>query len=40
MSLRVHGGAAVVYAKVAYDVPVLAVVEWRTARRCRTMSTR
>jgi hypothetical protein len=40
MSLRVHGGAAVVCAKVAYDVPVLAVVEWRTARRCLTMSTR
>jgi hypothetical protein len=40
MSLRVHGGAAVVCAKVAYDVPVLAVVEWRTARRFWTMSTR
>jgi hypothetical protein len=39
-SLPVHDGAAVVCAKVAYDVPVLAVVEWRTARRCRTMSTR
>jgi hypothetical protein len=39
-SLPVHGGAAVVCAKVAYDVPVLAVVEWRTARRCLTMSTR
>jgi hypothetical protein len=36
----VHGGAAVVCAKVAYDVPVLAVVVWRDARRCRTMSTR
>jgi hypothetical protein len=39
-SLPVHGGAAAVCAKVAYDVPVLAVVVWRTARRCRTMSTR
>jgi hypothetical protein len=36
----VHGGTAFVCAKVAYDVPVLAVVEWLTARRCRTMSTR
>jgi hypothetical protein len=36
----VRGGAAVVCAKVAHDVPVLAVVEWRTAHRCRTMSTR
>jgi hypothetical protein len=40
MSLPVHGGGAAVCAKVAYDVLVLAVVEWRTARRCRTMSTR
>jgi hypothetical protein len=39
-SLLVHGGAAADCAKVAYDVPVLAVLEWRTARRCRTMSTR
>jgi hypothetical protein len=39
-SLLVHGGAAADCSKVAYDVPVLAVVEWRTARRCRTMSTR
>jgi hypothetical protein len=39
-SLPVHGGAAVVCAKVAYDVPVLAVVEWRTARRFWTISTR
>jgi hypothetical protein len=36
----VHGGAAVVCAKVAYDVPVLAVVVWWDERRCRTMSTR
>jgi hypothetical protein len=36
----VHGGAAFVCAKVAYDVTVLAVVMWRDGRRCRTMSTR
>jgi hypothetical protein len=36
----VHGGTAAVCAKVAYDVPVLAVVVWRDERRCRTMSTR
>jgi hypothetical protein len=40
VSPPVHDGAAVVCAKVAYDVSVLAVVEWRTARRCLTMSTR
>jgi hypothetical protein len=40
MSPPVHGGAAVVCAKVAYDVPVLAVVIRRDERRCRTMSTR
>jgi hypothetical protein len=39
-SLLVHGGAAADCAKVAYDVPVLAVVVWRDERRCRTMSTR
>jgi hypothetical protein len=39
-SLPVHGGAAVVCAKVAYDVPVLAVVIRRDERRRRTMSTR
>jgi hypothetical protein len=39
-SLLVHGGAAAVCAKVAYDVPVLVVVVWRDERRCRTMSTR
>jgi hypothetical protein len=39
-SLPVHGGAAADCAKVAYDVPVLAVVVWRDERRCRTMSTR
>jgi hypothetical protein len=39
-SLPVHDGAAVVCAKVAHDVPVLVVVEWLTARRCLTMSTR
>jgi hypothetical protein len=36
----VHGGTAVACAKVAYDVPVLAVVIRRDERRCRTMSTR
>jgi hypothetical protein len=40
MSPPVHGCAAAVCAKVAYDVPVLAVVMWRDERRCRTMSTR
>jgi hypothetical protein len=40
MSPPVRGGAAFVCAKVAYDVPVLAVVVWRDERRCRTMSTR
>jgi hypothetical protein len=39
-SLPVHDGAAVVCTKVAYDVTVLAVMEWWTARRCLTMSTR
>jgi hypothetical protein len=39
-SLLVHGGAAVVCAKVAHDVAVLAVIVWWDARRCRTMSTR
>jgi hypothetical protein len=39
-SLPVHDRAAVVCANVAYDVPVLAVVEWRTAHRFWTMSTR
>jgi hypothetical protein len=36
----VDGGTAVACAKVAYDVPVLAVVVWWDERRCRTMSTR
>jgi hypothetical protein len=36
----VHGGTAVVCARVTYDVPVLAVVVWRDERRCRSMSTR
>jgi hypothetical protein len=36
----VHGGTAVVCARVTYDVPVLAVVVWWDERRCRTMSTR
>jgi hypothetical protein len=40
MSPPVRGGAAFVCAKVAYDVPVLAVVIRRDERRCRTMSTR
>jgi hypothetical protein len=40
MSLPVHGGAAAVCAKVAYDVPILAVVVWWDERRFRTMSTR
>jgi hypothetical protein len=39
MSPPVRGGASVACAKVAYDVPVLAVVVWRDERRCRTMST-
>jgi hypothetical protein len=39
-SLPVHGGAAAVCAKVAYDVPVPAVVIRRDERRCWTMSTR
>jgi hypothetical protein len=39
-SSTVHGGTAVLCSKVAYDVPVLAVVFWRDERRCRTMSTR
>jgi hypothetical protein len=36
----VHGSTAAVCAKVAYDVPVLAVIVWWDERRCRTMSTR
>jgi hypothetical protein len=40
MSPPVHGCAAAVCAKVAYDVPVLAVVVWLDERRCRTMSIR
>jgi hypothetical protein len=40
MSPPVHGGAAVVCAMVAYDIPLLAVVMFRDERRCRTMSTR
>jgi hypothetical protein len=39
ISPPVHGCTAVVRANVAYDVPVLAVVVWWYARRCRTMST-
>jgi hypothetical protein len=40
MSQPVRGGAAAICAKLAYDVPVLAVVIRRDERRFRTMSTR
>jgi hypothetical protein len=40
ISPPVHGGTAVVCAKVTYDVPVLVVVIPRDERRRRTMSTR
>jgi hypothetical protein len=40
ISPPMHGGAAAVCAKVAYDMRLRIVVVWWNARRCRTMSTR